>query len=536
MQKRLLTVIVCTILPAGARAAMQSEGILKLRAEARLVEVVVNVRDSNGRPVKDLQQSDFSIIDNGKRRPFTIFSVNDFDRLGTLLPAEITKPDPPRPALPPHTFTNTNLSRPPLNGHSTIILLDGINGYFESFNWGRKGVEGLMGKVPADEKIALYVIAKDLGLVRIQDYTSDREKLTRAISTYIQRLPIPAPPAIDSSPDSHGLVESSGPSRQPPPPNAAKPSLREVRYDLQRGSESVRLSMQALAEKLRTLPGRKSMFWVTQGFPPSQLRDMNQPAWDKTVSALNDANIAVNTVDMDGLGAPPRLWGAGGILSMQQLAERTGGEAFFHRNDLDVAMAQGIADSRASYTLAFYLTDVDGKYHDLKVRVDRPGVELNYRRGYWARSEGMAVLEGKKSDLESVLLNPVDSTALSITAQVEIVPGTPRGTVKLRLQLDSESLSVKDVPGGWSGKIDQMFLEQNAAGREVGRISVSKTLQIDAARKQAFDSRGLIMSQDIPLAADATKLVIVMRDTASGRTGSLTVPLSVGPDGAPLQK
>jgi len=79
---------------------------------------------------------------------------------------------------------------------------------------------------------------------------------------------------------------------------------------------------------------------------------MNQFGWDKTVTALNDANIAVNTVDSFTLGGPPaRFWGPGGILTMEQVAEETGGEAYFHRNDLDAAMASGIADSRRSYTL-----------------------------------------------------------------------------------------------------------------------------------------------------------------------------------------
>jgi len=70
-------------------------------------------------------------------------------------------------------------------------------------------------------------------------------------------------------------------------------------------------------------------------------------------TALNAANVAVNTVDSNRLGGPPRLWGAGAMLTMQQVAERTGGQAYYHRNDLDGAIAEGIAAARDSYTLGF---------------------------------------------------------------------------------------------------------------------------------------------------------------------------------------
>jgi hypothetical protein len=293
-------------------------------------------------------------------------------------------------------------------------------------------------------------------------------------------------------------------------------------------SEAVRLSLQALAEKLRALPGRKSVFWLTRGFPPVQLRDMNKIAWGKTFAALNDANIAVNTVDDNTLFGPPRGF-AGAISMMQQVAEETGGQAYFHRNDLDVAMASGIADSRNSYTLGFYLTEMDGKYHELKVYVDRPGLDLNYRRGYYAQSEAIRDLSARKSDLESALMNPLGSAAVGITATIEVTTGSPRGTLTAHLKMDPASLSLKQVAGGFGGKVEEMFIEQNAAGREVGRVSVTKAFEVDAAHKPNYDSHGAMLSQAIPLAPDAVKLSIVVRDSASGRTGSLTIPLHPAP-------
>ncbi len=172
---------------------------------------------------------------------------------------------------------------------------------------------------------------------------------------------------------------------------------------------------------------------------------MNKIAWEKTFAALNDANIAVNTVDDNTLFGPPRGF-AGAISMMQQVAEETGGRAYFHRNDLDDAMASGIADSRMSYTLAFYLTEMDGKYHSLQVHVDRPGLDLNYRQGYDAQTEAIRISSTRKSDMNSALLNPSGVNDVGITAKLDFVPGKPRGTLTAHLKPDPQSLSSSRAP------------------------------------------------------------------------------------------
>ncbi len=515
------------ILAPGLMAAPQDDGILRLKTETRLIEVVVSVRDRRGSPVTDLKASDFVITDNGKPRSFTIFNLNE---IKSAAPDSVGgQSETPRtlPSLPPNMFTNTRISAPPTSGHSTIILLDGVSGWFDSFVLGSKGVQALMNRVPADEKIALYVISKGQGLGIIQDYTTDRQLLTHAMATFIPRSTSPAPAGTGPGGDGDGMKERASPMggviTRGRPRYPTGDSVRDL--ELQMATESVRLSMQALAERLRSLPGRKSVFWVTEGFPPQQLRGMNSSAWDKTFAALNDANLEINTVDTDGLGGPARMWGPGGILTMQQIAEKTGGEAFFHRNDLDAAMATGIAHTRSSYTLGFYVTEADGKYHELKVRADRPNLQLNYRQGYWARSEGAAEVEARKSDLDSVLLNPIDSTGLGIVARLDVTAGKPHSSLNVHLLLDPQALSIAKSAAGWTGKIEELFVELNGAGRQVGRIAGKTQFEVPIARKAKYDVQGMAFSQTMRLAEGATKLLIVVRDTASGRTGSLTASL-----------
>jgi VWFA-related protein len=525
----------------------QDDRPVRITSDVRVVEVDVTVRDAQGKPVQGLDAKDFTILDNGKPRPFTIFNSNggasDTKSSGNAQPAASVG-STPLPQLPPNTFTNTRVTAPPADGHSTILLLDGMNGWFDTFAHGVQGVEGLMAKVPPDEKIAVYVVAKDLGLIVLQDYTTDRELLKKKVASFIPRGMKPAPEMQIDTPwvkdgDGSGMRDSSGgvgpphrpaapksPTAAPPDLNPLQTSPQEQAFDLRRATEDVRLSLKALAAKLRKLPGRKSVFWMTEGFPPSEFRNMDA-AWDSTIAVLNDANIQLNTVDTYGLDCcMPRRWGLGAILAQQEIAQRTGGTAYFHRNDLDAAMASGIADARSSYTLGFYLTEIDGKYHELKIRVDRPGVQLNHRQGYYAQTEAVEELVGKKVDLESALLSPVDSTEVGITAGFDVTSASPRNILNAHLKLDPESLSMVKKGEGWAGQIEEMFVEFNEAGDQVGRQSDKKLFEITAAQKPKFDSIGMTLTQTIPMAAGAVRLRIIVRDTASGRTGSLTVPLN----------
>jgi VWFA-related protein len=511
-------------LTAAAVPAQEDVG-LRLRADTRVVQIEVLVRDSQGKPIEDLRKDDFTVSDNGKPRAFSIFSVNRALAPGSgadgASARQATLPIPAAP--PPNTFTNLGQATHAPQGHSTIILIDGINGWFENFDWARKGVLGMLAKIPADERIALYVLSNFKGTEILQDYTTDRDRLIQVLTDFIPRGMSPAPPYIPN--DSEGFKDNPAASSPPALRYMTKAPARETQFRLQMATDTVRSSLNDLAANLKNLPGRKSLFWVTQGFPPFMLRDINGPAWDKTFSLLNDANIAVNTVDSNGLGGPPRYWGPGAVLAMQQIADETGGHSYYNRNDLDGAIASGIADSRSSYTLGFYLTDLDGKYHELKVHTSRSGLQLNYRQGYFARNETVVDSAQKGSELEAAMLNPLNSTGVGLTARLDITPGTPRNTLNTYLRVDPESLSLKETATGWRGKMEQVFLELNATGRELARVSVTKQFELTAATKAKYDSQGITMAQDLQFVPGAVKLSIIVRDTASGRVGSLIVPL-----------
>ena len=115
-------------------------------------------------------------------------------------------------------------------------------------------------------------------------------------------------------------------------------------------------------------------------------------------AAANRSNTALYTVDPRGLATGEfdinenvGMTRSNNALRQTQdtlrvLADETDGRAIVNRNDLARAMRQIVVDSSAYYLLGYNSSQApqDGKFHEIKVRVKRPGVQVRARKGYWA--------------------------------------------------------------------------------------------------------------------------------------------------------
>jgi len=72
--------------------------------------------------------------------------------------------------------------------------------------------------------------------------------------------------------------------------------------------------------------------------------------------------------------------------TLRVLAENTDGRAIVNRNDIATGMKQITRDSSAYYLIGYNSAQAptDGKFHEIKVKVKRPGLQVRARRGYWA--------------------------------------------------------------------------------------------------------------------------------------------------------
>jgi len=195
-------------------------------------------------------------------------------------------------------------------------------------------------------------------------------------------------------------------------------------------------AIQALISRMGGLKeGRKALVLVSEGysnFLPPQMRDANSQmpgygnpaagnplAGDGNINearaqwaagldmdsdlreiyaAANRNNVAIYPVDPRGLstgefGVDQNIGGRSSrdflnstLETLRVLASETDGRAIVNRNDLTIAMKQIVRDSSAYYLVGYNstLAASDGKFHEIKVRVKRPGIQVRARRGYWA--------------------------------------------------------------------------------------------------------------------------------------------------------
>src|SRR5207247_4798944 len=114
--------------------------------------------------------------------------------------------------------------------------------------------------------------------------------------------------------------------------------------------------------------------------------------------SANHNNVAIYAVDPRGLAVfehdinegvgleTDRVMLKSTIDTLRVLADQSDGRAIVNRNDLDAGMKQIVKDSSAYYLIGYNSTQAptDGKFHEIKVRVKRPGVDVRARKGYWA--------------------------------------------------------------------------------------------------------------------------------------------------------
>ncbi len=122
------------------------------------------------------------------------------------------------------------------------------------------------------------------------------------------------------------------------------------------------------------------------------LRRIYQAANRNNVSiyALDPRGLATNEFDISENinSSTDRTYLNSTMDTLRIMAEQTDGRAILNRNDLTLAMKQIVRDASAYYLLGYSSASAptDGKFHEIKVRIRRPGVQVRSRKGYWAVS------------------------------------------------------------------------------------------------------------------------------------------------------
>jgi VWFA-related protein len=472
-----------------------------LKVQTRLVMVDVVARDKSGKVVTDLQPEDFKLLEDGKPQRISVFA---FQHPGTE-PAAAE----PKPASIPNTFNN----KPRFRGASSlnVILVDALNTTFLNQAYVRVEMVKFLEKLPPGQPIAIYTMGRKLRL--LQDFTTDLDQLKRVIQSMKGES---SHVLSDANGTSEAPMTLTGIADQVAIDMATQ--LRAQIQDFSdqniadRADERVQYTMGALMSLARTLagfPGRKNLIWLSESVPlgiypdarpvkesndtRAQLGEESAPGTRNGIgnqrdyvnqlrllsNMLADAEVSVYPVDARGLVGSAFFnvanpmngqGGAGGLATkiegkqaeelfqahynMRDIAENTGGLPFYNRNDLDVAVREGINDGSTYYSIGYYPTEKtwDGKFRKIQLTVTRAGVKLRHRAGYYAIDRAEFERhhpEQRKFDM-AVALNPDYPTAMGLQFQASITPPV-RGETKTIINYAIDATHISFLEAGQDG-------------------------------------------------------------------------------------
>jgi VWFA-related protein len=476
------------------------------QTNTRVVLTDVTVTDANGNPIRGLPQSAFRIFDN--KQPQVIASLEEHAGLpAASLPAASTA----------GVYSNEYLLHLPtvLN----IVLIDIANIDMPDQMYLNYELTRFLNEQPDGQPLAIYLRAGS-GYFLVQNFTADRKLLLDAVHKAIPRFP---------------------------------PQGREYRSDFD--------TLRQLVVSFRQLPGRKNVLWFSGGSTrfliPDAIPLQDDAAWRDLYDQLDQERIAIYPIDARGLIPADinlALILANQHMAMDDVAQATGGKAFYNNNGLKEITEHLLESDSSFYTLTYSPHDLhfDNKWHKVRVEVDGTSYHLSYRSGYFAdgsvrertrpdrprtrllrNGEELQVSELRDRPLifRASLLPASDPAVANLDDSAGSLPWPPpqKGSIPFLIHytVPIYALTVRVVDGK-----HQVALGVAAAGLDrEGSVVEHKAERITMTLPEDILSRSpdlpVTANQRIYLSKDDKFLHLGLWDTASGRFGNIDIPLEI---------
>jgi VWFA-related protein len=318
------------------------------RTGTNVVRVDVTVTDSRGEPVRALTADDFEVFENGARQPITSFKF-----------LEATGQPTDDLSLP--IRSREHAAAEAARDDVRVFLIF----------WDEYHINQFVPSLRAREQLTRFVLDAfgPTDLVAFMDplttldsitFTRDRRELAEQVRHLRGRRGVYVPPR----------------------------SVMEEGHFQMRDIENIRAQITASALKaalyhLGSLrEGRKSVIFISESLGP--LRDQTTAILSDLIRTANHTNTAVIPVDPRGLQVGR---GPGARMSdlLVSLAYGSGAEPIT-ANDFVTPLRKVVRQASAYYLLGYdgANSPMDGKFHEIKVRLKRDGLDVRARSGYWA--------------------------------------------------------------------------------------------------------------------------------------------------------
>jgi VWFA-related protein len=519
--------------PPGTQASNTPQGGFVLKMNGELVLTNVVVRDTKtGELVKGLKQSDFSIYENGKQQQIASFDFESVDQATPLNEATVSGL-----AAGASGSKAVVVAKPEdLRNHRLIVMFFDLTSMQpEDVDRGVEAARDFLTKKmqPAD-LVALVSLGDTLKVD--QDFTADKEALKREVGAY-------------NGTEGQGFAEgATANSNQVEDTTGYTPDESEYN-DLNTDREL--FALRAVAKSLEKITEKKSLLYFSGGISRDGIE--NQASLRSAVNAAVRANLAIYSVDTRGLQAISPLGDAstgslrgtgaynGGALmnnmnanfatqeTMATLSSDTGGKAFFDSNDFAPAFAQVERDTSAYYAVGFHSSNParDGRYRKLTIKVNRPGVKLEYRPGYYAPADFQHQgHEDRERELEEQLASDLPATDMAVYLDAMYFR-LDENRFFVPVSLIVPGSQIPFVKGGDKDKatLDIVGTVIDEVKRPIGHARETVKLNLDPSLQARQKNIQYTTSFNLP--PGKYKLKFVVRENQTGQMGSFEAEITL---------
>lgn len=538
-----------------------------LHSTTRVVRLDVVVTDAQGRAIRDLNKGDFIILDGGQRQEIT-----DFQAISSDVPLS-------RPITDDNnSYTNSVTGE----GATAILLFDTLNSHWTSQGYALARVRQFLREIEPGDHVGLYVLGdrlrvlhdishNDSDLVReVRQYESDHQSARWATSQSESTGDV----ALDhflSGRDNRYRSELDG-------GGDAGFAGSLVRDKQQMAARITAASLSAIARQLSGIRGRKEIIWVTDSIgsmsyfelgdmdpylerwqgrsgirTPKHLTWWNGTDIERMIRLVNSAGIEVYTVDAEGLQPdalglrtrPNEAEDPEDFIAriprpdpdLLEIAMRTGGRAFYNRNDLETAIRRALDDSQFTYSIA-YAPDHNnwkGEWRKIQVKVDRPGLTVLARNGYFALPDPRPMpIKNRLQFLSEIAASPVDSGELPLTVHIS-EPRKAADRILAAVDIPPRSLATMLTPeanGHTVGHFEIMFMQIGAKNKLLDATQKQIDANLKADEYSKMTKGGWALTVPVPVKLGAQTLCVILHDESSDAVGSVRIPLATYFDSA----
>jgi hypothetical protein len=211
------------------------------------------------------------------------------------------------------------------------------------------------------------------------------------------------------------------------------------------------------------------------------------------------------------------------------LAGDTGGKAFLDTNDLGQVFDRVQKDTSIYYVLGYKSNNPlrDGGYRRIQVKVNRPGIKLEFRKGYYAPKDYKHFNnEDKEQQLQDELVAEMSSTDVAVYMAAAYFR-LDEGRFYLPVSLVVPGSQIPFTKGGDKDKatLDVIGDVQDELKRPVSSVRETVKLSLDSA--QQVQRKNVQYTTGFILTPGKYHFKFVVRENESGKIGSFETDFTV---------